>query len=114
MDYLGVVTTFAGSLTGTSGKVDGNATSALFNFPLSMALDGRGNMYVVEYGNHDLRMINSAGDVSTVAGSGAYGYVYGYGTNAKLSAPSDMVMDANGTLYIADTDNNAIRRVILR
>ncbi len=108
----GVITTFAGN--GTSGSSgDGSAaTSAELSGPQGLALDGAGNLYIADTGNSRVREV-SGGTITTVAGNGTAGYS-GDGsaaTSAQLYAPVGLAFDAKGSLYIADTDNSAVRKV---
>ena len=109
----GVVTTVAG-VPGSSGSNNTGPSPppARFNSPGAVALDGAGNIYVADTGNHTIRMITPAGVVSTLAGSpGQAGLVNQTGTNARFNTPSGITIDAAGNLFVADTGNNAIRRV---
>ena len=65
----GVVSTLAG--TGSQGAADGPGSSATFNSPTGVAVDGAGNVYVADFGNNKIRKITAAGVVSTLAGTGA-------------------------------------------
>lgn len=95
----GVVTTFAGS--GEQGEADGTGTAASFNYPVDLALDGSGNLYVVESAGKVIRKITSAGIVTTLAGGGA-GAADGTGTAAGFSTPTGIAVDGNGNLFVAD------------
>lgn len=105
----GVVTTFAGS--GTVGYVDGAGTAAEFNHPDCVALDGLGNVYVIDTFNNRIRKITSNAVVTTFAGSGAADYTDGIGTAASFNQPNGGGFDSSGNLYVADTFNNRIRKI---
>ncbi|MES2777277.1 MAG: NHL repeat-containing protein [Bacteroidota bacterium] len=114
---LGEVTTFAGS---TYGHVDGTRQSAKFEAVYGIAIDANSNLYVtdnlllgiVSPTNHCIRKITPAGVVTTIAGS-LYGYSDGVGAAAKFNSPMGIAADANGNLYVADSDNNRIRKITL-
>ncbi|MEY2879480.1 MAG: hypothetical protein RLZZ15_1860, partial [Verrucomicrobiota bacterium] len=107
----GVVTTIAGS-PGDGGRADGAGTSARFSAPIATAVDSAGNIYVADSGNNTIRKITPAGNVSTLAGAaGNAGLADGLGTGARFNNPSGLVIDANGVLFVADTNNHSIRRV---
>jgi trimeric autotransporter adhesin len=92
----------------------GIATSAKLSYPGGVAIDASGNIYIVDTGNSRIRMVTkSTGIISTVAGTGSYGYRGdgGIATSASLNFPRGVAIDASGNLYIADTDNNRIRMV---
>jgi kumamolisin len=107
----GVVSTVAGQ-AGTAGAADGTGSAAAFNFPSDVAVDGSGNVYVADTNNHAIRKITSAGAVSTFAGSlGIAGSANGTGAAARFSSPEGVAVDSTGTLYVADTDNQTIRKI---
>jgi sugar lactone lactonase YvrE len=104
------VYTLAG-LAGTSGGADGTGSSARFNFPADVALDAAGNVYVADAGNHTVRKITPAGVVTTLAGqAGVSGSSDGTGS-ARFNHPTGIAVDSAGNVYVADTGNNAIRKV---
>lgn len=105
----GVVTTLAGS--GTAGYVDATGTAAKFSYPSGIAVDGAGNVYVGDTGNDVIRRISPAGVVTTLAGSGVWGFADGTGTAAKFASPVGVALDGAGNLYVADASNFAIRKV---
>lgn len=110
----GIISTFAGTgVMGYSG--DGAAaTAAKFTLPVDVATDATGNVYIVDNGSHNIRMVNSAGVISTVAGMPGMAGSSGDGaaaTAAMLSAPQAVTLDATGNMYIADYGNNTIRKV---
>jgi len=106
----GVVSTLAG--TGSPGSADGPGASAQFNFPLGVAVDAGGNVYVADASNDEVRKITATGLVSTLAGSpGQAGSSDGQGTAAKFNQPAGIAVDANGNLYVADYNNSTIRKI---
>ena len=115
----GIISTIAGTGEyGFSGD-GGPATEALLNSPSGVEVDASGNLYIVDAGNLRIRKVDSSGIISTVAGTGELGDS-GYGTyggdggpaiEAQLNAPSEVAVDGEGNLYIADTFNNRIRKV---
>jgi subtilisin family serine protease len=108
----GVVTTVAG-LAGTSGSVDGTGSAARFKYPTDVAVDLTGNIFVLEYENHTLRMISPNGVVTTVAGlAGSSGSADGVGGSARFNQPVGITVDSAGVLYVADTYNHTIRKGI--
>lgn len=115
----GDITTVAGSgmLNGNgSGGFSGDngpATKADLNFPYTVAFDAAGNMYIPDQINNRVRMVNPSGTIATFAGTGVAGYT-GDGAAAKsaeLWAPSGIAVDPAGNVYIADSQNSAIRKV---
>jgi len=111
---LGVVTTLAGT-AGRNGYADGLGPAAQFSRPLGLAVDENDNVYVADQTNNVIRKITPAGLVSTFAGtfgllSGA-GHVDGPGSTAKFMAPTGVTVDKNGNVYVADSDNFAIREI---
>ena len=106
----GVVTTVAG--TGVAGEQDGHAAEATFNNPYGVAVDQDGNILVADLSGARLRKITPQGEVSTLAGSGV-GFADGLSAGAKFNQPTDLDVDADGNIYIADLSNNRIRKVRL-
>ncbi len=107
------ISTVAGTGTpGFSGD-NGPAASAELNRPLGVAVDGSGNLYIADAVNNRIRKVDTTGNISTIAGDGTQGFSgdNGPAAGACLSFPSGVTVDANGSLYIADTFNNCIRRV---
>ncbi|MBP1989240.1 NHL domain-containing protein [Paenibacillus eucommiae] len=95
------------------GLLDGQASESFFNEPMGLAADAKGNVYVADAGNNAIRKIDSKGKVTTLAGNGVFGLVDGEGGAARFNHPSDVVAAADGTLYVADTKNNVIRKISL-
>lgn len=119
------ITTYAGSTAGTAGNANGTGTGASFSSPQGLAIDGANNLYVADTGNNAIRKIDTAtGLVTTIAGTpagsaSASGYVNDTGTLARFNAPVGIAADRAGTagaavnLYVADTQNNAVRQIVL-
>jgi type IX secretion system substrate protein len=117
----GIITTIAGTGFGAgsgSGGFSGDggqATSAELWNPLNMVFDNSGNLYFTDYNNNRVRMINTAGIIMTIAGGGTCSGTYcgdgGQATAAKLDLPWGLAIDIAGNLYIADEQNNVVRRV---
>ena len=105
----GVVTTLAGD--GTAGFRDGAAGQARFNGPIGIAADASGNVYVADTYNDRIRMITREGEVKTLAGGAAPGFADGHGASAAFDTPCGLALDRTGALLIADTGNDAIRRL---
>ena len=109
----GVITTVAGTRTrGYSGD-GGQATAAQFEFPDRVVVDSSGNLYISDSSDARIRKVDSAGVITTVAGTGTGGYSGdgGQATAAQINNPEGMAVDSSGNLYIADTTNNRIRKV---
>ena len=76
-----------------------------------MAIDRNGNIIVADYGNNRIRMINSSGQVTTIAGSGQYGNQNGVGVNARFAYPSGVAVDDNNNIYVLDAGTNLVRKI---
>lgn len=105
----GVVSTVGGD--GTAGYRDGPASQAQFNAPVGLAVDASGSIYVADTYNDRIRKITADGQVSTIAGAGTPGYVEGQGTAALFDTPCGIVVTSNGSLVVADTGNNRLRKI---
>ncbi len=106
----GMASTLAGK-AGEQGSADGPGSAARFDSPRGLALDGSGGLFVADGGNHTIRRIAADGSVSTVAGAaGQQGTANGPGTTARFAFPEGLAFDGS-RLFIADTNNHAIRRL---
>jgi sugar lactone lactonase YvrE len=106
----GMIDTVVGG--GTSLGDDGPATSAQLKGPLDVAVDGSGNIYVADTGNHRIRLVTS-GNIVTIAGNGTAGYTGdgGESPDAQLSSPTGVALSPAGKLYIVDYGNKCIRSI---
>jgi serine/threonine-protein kinase len=107
----GLVSTFAGSLSGLAGFMNGTGTATQFSYPSGIGIDSSGNLFVADSNNNAIRKITPAGTVSTYAGTGVMGYNDGSATGAQFSGPTDVKLDASGYVYVADIGNNRIRLI---
>ena len=110
----GDVVTVAGSGRAGSGGDGGPALDAQFNTIWGVAVDSHGNLYISDAGDQVVRKVTvSTGVITTVVGTGAYGYSGdgGLAAKAELHNPFGIVMDPADNLYIADRGNNVIRKV---
>jgi sugar lactone lactonase YvrE len=110
-DYT--IATFAGNgVPGISGD-SGRASEAQLNYPMGVAVDAGGNVYIADQLNGRIRRVAIDGTISTVAGKGTWGYSGdgGSATNADLLTPCGVAVDRSGNIFIADTRNHRVRRV---
>jgi sugar lactone lactonase YvrE len=113
IDASGAITTFAGTgVAGDSGD-GGPATEAQLSLPRGVAVDTDGNVYIADEASSRIRRVDQSGVITTVAGTGAAGFSGdgGPATEAQLSAPTGVSVDAPGNLFIADRDNHRVRKV---
>jgi cysteine-rich repeat protein len=109
----GSLTSIAGTGTAGFGGDGGPATSALLAAPRGVAVDGIGRLFIADTGNQRIRLVDVAGNISTIAGDGNLGYT-GDGAPAifaELQDPGDVAVDGLGRVAIADTDNNVVREI---
>ncbi|MDR3702790.1 MAG: hypothetical protein P4L56_24300 [Candidatus Sulfopaludibacter sp.] len=109
----GTINTYAGSDQTVLGD-GGPATAALLSGPRNVAVDGAGNLYISEFLGHRVRKVTADGRIATVAGTGAAGFRGdgGLAVNAQLAFPAGLALDRAGTLYIADSQNQRVRKVL--
>lgn len=92
-------------------RVGGLVDGQLFQHPLGLEVDAKGRVYVADAGNHAIRRITPEGHVETLAGNGILGLDDGKRENAQFYHPSDIAVAQDGTVYVADTLNHAIRKI---
>lgn len=111
---VGDVTTIAGGNCCFGGD-GGPATSAQMQYPIGLARDATGNLYIGDYGNNRIRKVDTSGIITTFAGNGTAGYTGdgGPATSAELNGPSWLALDSSGNLLICDTANNVIREITM-
>ena len=109
------VEVYAGSADADAGYMDGERLEALFNHPGQIAIDNDNNLYVADERNHCIRkIVLTTGYVSTVAGVPEEpGYVNGTGDQAKFENPVGIALSKDGTIYVGDSKNRALRRIAI-
>ncbi|MER5681531.1 RICIN domain-containing protein [[Kitasatospora] papulosa] len=109
----GKINTVAGTGTAGFGGDGGPAVKAQLNYPLGVAVDSTGNVYISDHGNHRVRKIAPDGQISTVAGTGAAGFKGddGPAVSAQLNRPYALAVSDADVLYIADGNNHRVRKV---
>lgn len=105
----GIVSTVAGE--GAAGFRDGPANQARFNGPIGVAVAKDGTIYVADSYNDRIRSIDANGQVKTIAGGPSQGFLDGQGNLAAFNTPCGLIIDHSGAFLVADTGNDAIRRV---
>ena len=113
VDTRGIITTVAGNGTAGFSGDGGKATQAQLNLPSGVAVDDKGNIYISDRSNNRVRVVDNKGTITTFAGNGGDGYSgdSGPATKAQLSKPFGLALDKKGNLYIADRENNRVRKV---
>ncbi len=109
----GIITTIAGTGTGGFSGDGGPATAAMIFGPASIDFDKYGNLFFADFTNGRVRKINSAGDISTITGTGILGFSGdgGPATSAKNNGIISIKFDAVGNLFMADEGNRRIRKI---
>jgi uncharacterized protein (TIGR03437 family) len=102
--------TIAGRTIVTEG---GNATQSLLRYPISVAIDTSGNIFIADQDDNRVWKLDSSGKITTLAGNGVpyYGGDNGPGPNAALNGPTGLAVDSANNIYICDTGNNLVRKV---
>lgn len=107
------ISTVAGmGVSGFSGD-GGQAAAATLSFPAGIAFDSAGNMFIADSFNNRIRKVDANGAISTVAGTGSFGFSgdSGAATAAAFNRPYGVAFDKAGNMYIADTHNDVVRKV---
>lgn len=113
VDAKGVIHTYVGTgVEGFSGD-NGPATKAQLNKPFGLALDKKHNLYIADRGNNRIRKVSPMGIISSVAGDGAFFFIGDNGPayKASIAGPTGVAVDGQGNIFIADRNNNRIRKV---
>ena len=115
IDASGIITTVAGNGSRGSSGDGGPATLAMLDNPLDARVGPDGALYIADPNSNRIRRVDQSGIITTVAGDGTPGYSGdgGPATEARLSGPTAVAFDAAGNLYISDTTNSVIRKVVL-
>jgi len=108
----GEITTVAGS-TSSGFENNVNPLLAKFNSPLGLTVDTAGNLFIADVGNQRIRKVSTTGVVTTIAGSGAWGYSGdgGDATSAAFRGPNAVAVDQSGNVYVSDEGNLRVRRI---
>lgn len=113
IDTFGTITTIAGNGDNVYNGDNIPATDAAIYAPHCVAIDGAGNMYITDFENHRVRKVNTAGIITTIAGTGISGYDgdNGPATSAKINGPYGIALDTEGNIYFADDWENVVRKI---
>jgi len=109
----GIISTIAGTGASAYSGDGGQATAAELWLPSQIKFDISGNLYIADAHNNRIRMINTLGIITTVAGNGTAGYSGdgGQATTAELNLSYGVALDALNNVYIADYNNNRVRKI---
>jgi len=113
VDTNGIITTFAGNGVPFSSGDGGNATNASIYYPVAVAVDNAGNVYIEEQQGNKIRKVDTNGIITTIAGNGTSGFSGdgGYATNAELNTLDGLAVDNAKNIYIADSNNGRVREI---
>ncbi len=113
VNFDGVITTIAGLGKPGYGGDFGPAERALLKYPFGISFDSKENLYIADRGNNRVRKIDKRGIITTIAGDGthSFGGDYGPANYSSLAFPTDVVIDSLGVIYIADRNNNRVRKI---
>jgi DNA-binding beta-propeller fold protein YncE len=103
------VKTIAGKSIATF--LDGKGGQAGFNYPIGIAIDPSGNIFIADQHNNAIRKMDPLGNVTTFAGAQKEGLIDGMGTAARFYHPTVMISDPSGNLFVTDYENNVVRKV---
>src|SRR5262249_10940330 len=115
VNATGNIITVAGTSAAGFGGDNGLATSAMLNYPWSVAVDGSGNLFIADTQNNRVReVVNGTGNIITVAGPGTAGLGgdHGPAAAAPLNQPQGIATDAAGNVFLSDSRNYRIREVV--
>ncbi len=109
----GIITTVAGTSDGSFSGDNGPAAVAQLYNPIQVAADASGNLFIADRNNNRVRKVSAGGTITTVAGSGSYGFAGdgGAAVSAQLAGPYGVAADGSGNLYFSDQGNNRVRKV---
>ncbi len=110
----GVISTVAGTGTPGTGGDGGPATAAQLSYPVAVAVDAGGSLYIADYNAHNIRKVSS-GTITSIAGMAGMSGSTGDGgpaTAAHLNGPLAIAIDASGIIYVADNVNNKVRKIM--
>lgn len=111
----GIITTVAGNGTAGFSGDNGPATAAALDYPSNVSVDALGNLYISDQYTDRVRKVGPSGIITTIAGNGTFRFAGdgGLATSASLAVPSGTAVDSAGNLYIADSYNDRIRKVLV-